>query len=180
MNIELIPNSHDLFVIQPKIYTDQRGYFLERFQHKLLEETCGFKIDFIQQNESFSSKNVVRGLHYQIQNTQSKLVTVIKGAVLDVVVDLRKNSSTFANWWSIELDSEKKNSLFVPKGFAHGFGVLSNEAIFSYMVDAPYDPMSEKTILWNDTSLNIDWKISDPLVSTKDSAGVKFTDAIYF
>lgn len=175
-----MPNSHDLFVIQPKIYIDQRGYFLERFQHKLLEEACGFKIDFIQHNESFSSKNVVRGLHYQIQNTQSKLVTVIQGAVLDVVVDLRKNSSTFANWWSIELNSEKKNSLFVPKGFAHGFGVLSNEAIFSYMVDAPYDPMSEKTILWNDDSLNIDWKISDPLISTKDSQGVKFSDAIYF
>ena len=180
MNIELMPNSHDLFVIKPNIHIDKRGYFLERFQHNLLQEACGFHIDFIQQNESLSSKNVIRGLHYQMQNTQSKLVTVIKGAVLDVVVDLRKNSSTFAHWWSIELNSESKNSLFIPKGFAHGFGVLSKEAIFSYMVDASYDPASEQTILWNDNALDIDWKIKDPLVSSKDSEGVKFSDATYF
>jgi dTDP-4-dehydrorhamnose 3,5-epimerase len=180
MNIEKLSESIDLFEITPKIFKDNRGYFLERYQHHLLEKTCGYKINFIQHNESLSSQFVLRGLHYQEKNPQSKLVTVIEGAVLDVVVDLRASSPTFRRWYSIELNSELKNSLFVPKGFAHGFYVLSKKAIFSYMVDAPYDPKSEKILLWNDNELAINWGAKNPIVSQRDASGLMLKDAPKF
>lgn len=180
MNIELLEGSHDLFALTPKIFGDNRGYFLERHNSKVLESAIGSNISFVQQNESYSSEGVLRGMHYQTINPQAKLVTVIEGSVLDVAVDLRLNSTTFGQWFSLELNSELKNSLFIPKGYAHGFLVKSEKAIFSYMVDEFYDPSSEVTILWNDKDLNIEWNYNNPTVSPRDIDGTSFEQALKF
>ena len=180
MENKLLEGSNDLFSIQPKIFGDNRGYFLERFNSKVLESALGQSINFVQQNESHSSMGVLRGMHYQTTNPQSKLVTVIKGSVLDVAVDLRLNSTTYGRWFAVELNSELKNSLFIPKGYAHGFYVQSEEVIFSYMVDEFYDPNSEITILWNDKDLNIDWNADDPIISPRDLNGISFNSAQKF
>ena len=180
MEIKLLEGSNDLISFQPKIYGDSRGYFLERYNNNVLQSELRYPIHFVQQNESFSSFGVLRGMHYQSVNPQSKLVTVIQGAVLDVAVDLRLNSSTFGKWFAIELNSELKNSLFIPKGYAHGFYVKSKEVIFSYMVDEFYDPNSEITILWNDPHLKIDWNAENPTISDRDSNGISFDSAFKF
>tara|TARA_B100000575_G_C23096924_1_gene632700 strand:+ start:648 stop:1193 length:546 start_codon:yes stop_codon:yes gene_type:complete len=180
METKILDGSNDLLVMEPKIFGDKRGYFLERYNSKILMDALGNSINFVQQNESFSSIGVLRGMHYQTINPQSKLVTVIHGSVLDVAVDLRLNSSTFGRWFSVELNSELKNSLFIPKGYAHGFYVQSKEVIFSYMVDEFYDPDSEITILWNDPDLNIDWNAENPIISDRDLNGVSFNSAQKF
>ncbi|MGV8813323.1 MAG: dTDP-4-dehydrorhamnose 3,5-epimerase [Gelidibacter sp.] len=159
------------FILEPKIFEDSRGYFFESFNQNTFNKLIGQNIDFIQDNESFSSKGVLRGLHYQIgEFAQSKLVRVIKGAVLDVAVDIRKDSSTFGQYFSIELSEENKKQLFIPRGFAHGFIVLSDNAIFSYKCDNFYNKESEGGIIYNDPTLNIDWYLpeEDILVSEKD------------
>jgi dTDP-4-dehydrorhamnose 3,5-epimerase len=150
----------DVFLIEPNLLADNRGYFVETFRKDILEDNIGYKINFVQGNESKSTKGVLRGLHYQLSpHAQSKLVRVNEGSVLDVVVDLRKSSSTFGKHFSIVLSSENKFQLFIPRGFAHGFVVLSDEAIFSYKVDNYYSKEHERGILYNDKNLAINWQL---------------------
>ncbi|AIY12720.1 dTDP-4-dehydrorhamnose 3,5-epimerase [Cellulophaga baltica] len=158
------------FVIEPKVFEDDRGYFFESFNENTFEELIG-KVHFVQDNQSFSSKGVVRAIHYQIgDHSQAKLVRVLKGVVLDVAVDLRKNSPTFGKHFSIELSEDNKKQLFIPRGFGHGFSVLSETAEFFYKCDNFYNKESEGGIIYNDKSLNINWKVNhdDLNVSTKD------------
>ena len=155
-----------------KKYKDDRGFFLETYQRVRYSE-AGISETFVQDNLSMSSRGVLRGLHYQIENPQGKLVTVLQGSVYDVVVDLRKDSSTFGEWLGIELSSENGKQLFVPLGFAHGFLSLEDNTLFSYKCTDFYNPLSERTLLWNDPTINIDWPIKgiDPVVSAKDKDG---------
>ena len=159
------------FIIEPKIFKDSRGYFFESFNQHRFNELIGKNIDFVQDNESFSSKGVLRGLHFQTgEYAQAKLVRVIKGMVLDVVVDLRKDSPTFSKHFSIELSEDNKKQLFVPRGFAHGFIVLSETAVFSYKCDNFYNSASEQGLRYDDPSLGINWRLptKEFIVSEKD------------
>ena len=157
-----------VFIIEPKVFNDARGYFMEAWKQSEFNEKVG-RIDFIQDNESKSSFGVLRGLHYQKGNTsQSKLVRVIKGRVLDVAVDIRKSSPTFGKHVMVELSEENKRQFFIPRGFAHGFLVLSEEAIFTYKVDQPYSPKTEAGIRWNDPALGIEWPIDFSKVQTSE------------
>ena len=161
------------FIIEPKVLEDQRGYFFESFNQNKFNDLIGKNIDFVQDNESFSLKGVLRGLHFQTgEYAQAKLVRVVKGTVLDVVVDIRKDSPTFSKHFSIELSEENKTQLFVPRGFAHGFIVLSDTAIFSYKCDNFYNKSSEQGLRFDDPSLGIDWKLppNEFIVSEKDLA----------
>ena len=167
------------FIMQPKIYTDERGYFFETFNQKTFNELTGLDISFVQDNESFSTKGVLRGLHYQTGDfAQAKLVRVIKGNVLDVAVDVRRNSKTFGKHITVELSGENKKQLFIPRGFAHGFVVLSETAIFSYKCDNFYNKASESGIIYNDSTLNIDWQLAknELIISEKDMLLPKFED----
>lgn len=162
----------DVIIIEPKVHGDSRGYFVETFRQDKLEEFLGYKINFCQDNESKSSKGVLRGLHYQLHPAaQTKLVRVIQGRVLDVAVDIRKNSPTFGQHVSVELTSENKKQLLVPRGFAHGFVVLEDDTIFAYKVDNYYSPENDRGIAFNDPSLNINWILNhDELnLSPKDT-----------
>ncbi|NLX81431.1 MAG: dTDP-4-dehydrorhamnose 3,5-epimerase [Proteiniphilum sp.] len=163
-------NIEGLLIIEPTIFEDSRGYFMESFSQKEFQNIVG-KIDFVQENESKSKYGVVRGLHFQQgEYAQAKLVRVVIGSVLDVAVDIRVGSPTFGQHLAIELSEDNKRQLFIPRGFAHGFSVLSEEAIFQYKCDNYYNPQSEGAILWNDPQLNIDWKIPQEniLLSDKD------------
>jgi dTDP-4-dehydrorhamnose 3,5-epimerase len=174
---------HDVFIIEPQLFGDERGYFSETFKEKELSDFLGHPIHFCQDNESKSSFGVLRGLHFQLPPfAQSKLVRVIEGSVLDVAVDIRRNSPTFGQHVSIELNDQNKKQLFIPCGFAHGFVVLSEYAIFSYKVDNYYSPESDRGIAFNDQELNIDWKLSigDLQLSEKDKNQPAFLDALYF
>lgn len=168
-----------LLVFEPRVFNDERGYFFETFRHEYFEE-IGLKNTFVQDNESKSSKGVVRGLHYQIEPyAQAKLVRVISGTVYDVAVDLRKNSPTYSKWFGIELSEENKKQFYIPRGFAHGFSVLSETAIFSYKCDGYYQQNAERGILYNDPVLNIDWKLAadEIMVSGKDLLSPDFENA---
>ena len=153
----------EVLVIEPLVHFDERGYFMESFRQDLLEKKLGYQVNFIQDNESKSNQmGVLRGLHYQIAPfTQSKLVRVNKGRVLDVAVDIRKDSSTFGKYVTVELSDQNKRQAFIPKGFAHGFVVLSEDAIFSYKVDQYYLKEHERCLAFNDKDINIDWQISE-------------------
>lgn len=165
-----------LYIIEPKVFKDERGYFYESYNQKIFYE-AGIKDEFVQDNQSLSQKNVVRGLHFQHPPyAQAKLVRVIKGAVLDVVIDIRKNSSTYGQHYSIELSEENFLMLYIPVGFAHGFATLENNTIFAYKCSHFYNKNSEDTILWNDEDLNINWKIDKPILSEKDKTGKKFSE----
>ena len=172
----------DVFVIEPKVFKDSRGYFFEAWKHQEFTENIGV-VNFIQDNESKSSFGVLRGLHYQKgEFSQAKLVRVIKGTVLDVAVDIRRSSPTFGKHIMVELSEENKRQLFIPRGFAHGFLVMSDEAIFTYKVDNVYAPQAEAGIRWNDPDLGIDWPI-DPkqvLTSEKDLVQPLLKDAWLF
>ena len=159
--MKFIPQSiADVILIKPTIYGDDRGYFIETFRQDLLEETIGYKVNFVQDNESKSLKGVLRGLHYQLPPyTQAKLVRVIAGSVLDVAVDIRKSSPTFGQYVAVELTEQNKYQLFVPHGFAHGFVVLSDSATFAYKVDNYYVPEHDRGIVFNDEQLKIDWQL---------------------
>jgi dTDP-4-dehydrorhamnose 3,5-epimerase len=158
----------DLVILEPKVFGDSRGYFFEPFNQKWFNENIG-PTNFVQDNESKSSYGVLRGLHFQKPPMeQAKLVRVIKGEVLDVAVDLRTNSATYGEHFSVLLNEENKKQLFVPRGFAHGFSVLSEEAIFAYKVDNWYSPENEDGIIWNDSDLNIDWKLEPSAVKLSD------------
>jgi len=159
--MKFIPQSiPDVILIEPDIHGDSRGYFVETFRQDLLEEAVGYQVNFIQDNESKSSKGVLRGLHFQLPPyAQSKLVRVMEGEVLDVAVDIRKGSPTFGNHVSVILNDQNKHQLFIPRGFAHGFVVLSYNAVFTYKVDNFYAPKYERGISFNDPLLAIDWKL---------------------
>lgn len=168
-----------LIVIEPDVYGDSRGYFMESFSVRKFCELIGREVTFVQDNESKSSYGVVRGLHFQrAPYAQSKLVRVVSGRVLDVAVDLRPGSETYGKHFSIELSGDNHLQMFIPKGFAHGFAVLSDEAVFQYKCDEYYAPESEGSIAWNDTDLAIDWRIphDDVRVSDKDSRSPGFKD----
>jgi len=172
-----------VFIIEPKIFGDDRGYFTETFRQDLLEKKIGHSLHFVQDNESKSSLGVFRGLHYQLPPfSQTKLVRVIQGSVLDVAVDIRKGSPTFGEHIVVELSEENKKQLFVPRGFAHGFVVTSEVAIFSYKVDNYYSPEHDRGIIYNDADLAIDWSLDTGklLLSEKDSKQPKFKDADLF
>ena len=171
-----------VWLIEPKVCIDERGYFMESFKKEEFDSTIG-NINFIQENESKSSFGVLRGLHCQKgEYSQAKLVRVIKGKVLDVAVDLRQSSPTFGQHITALLSDENKRQLFIPRGFAHGFLVLSSEAIFTYKVDNIYAPSAEQTILYNDSQVGVDWTISESQMqlSSKDIKGVLFKNAEYF
>lgn len=171
-----------VWLIEPKVLSDSRGYFMEAFKKDEFEKYIG-KVDFIQDNESKSTFGVLRGLHYQKgEYSQAKLVRVIKGEVLDVAVDLRRSSPTFGKHVSVVLNEENKRQFFIPRGFAHGFLVLSKEAIFTYKVDNAYAPQSEASILYCDESLAIDWPIADfqVIMSEKDKQAKAFHEVEYF
>jgi dTDP-4-dehydrorhamnose 3,5-epimerase len=171
-----------VWVIEPKVFTDERGYFMESYKKEVFEEHVG-KINFIQDNESKSTRGVLRGLHYQTgEYSQAKLVRALKGSVLDVAVDLRKSSSTFGQYIAIELTEDNKKQFFIPRGFAHGFLVLSQEAVFSYKVDNIYTPTHETTLLWNDPVIGIDWGIEEQelILSPKDKMGKLLSEAVLF
>lgn len=171
-----------VYVIEPKVFEDARGYFFEAWKQGEFVANIG-KVDFVQDNESKSSFGVLRGLHYQRgEFSQAKLVRVISGRVLDVAVDLRRNSSTFGQHVMVELSGENKRQFFIPRGFAHGFLVLSDEAIFTYKVDNAYAPQAEASILWNDEQLSIDWPLGEDqlLLSEKDKKAKPFSEAEYF
>ncbi len=159
----------DVIICEPVIHGDDRGYFVEIFRHDKLEEFVGYKINFCQDNESKSSKGVLRGLHYQLAPyAQTKLVRVIQGKVLDVAVDIRKDSPTFGQYVAVELSGENKKQLLVPRGFAHGFVVLEDNTIFAYKVDYYYSPESDRGIAFNDDSLGIDWILNDAELKLSD------------
>ncbi|MBN2261745.1 MAG: dTDP-4-dehydrorhamnose 3,5-epimerase [Prolixibacteraceae bacterium] len=169
----------DLLIIEPRQFIDDRGYFFESFNQNFFDK-LGLNYNFVQDNESKSSFGVLRGLHYQLAPyAQAKLVRAIKGRVFDVAVDLRKGSETFGKWFGVELNEENKWQLLIPQGFAHGFAVLSPEAIFSYKCDQFYNKESEKGIIFNDRELNIDWKLEekDIHLSDKDKILPKFRDS---
>ena len=171
-----------VWIIEPKVFNDARGYFMEAFKEGEFRANIG-NVHFVQDNESKSSFGVLRGLHYQKgEYSQAKLVRVIKGKVLDVAVDLRQSSPTFGKYVSVELSEENKRQFFIPRGFAHGFLVLSEEAIFTYKVDNGYAPKAEASIRFNDETVGIDWPVAESqlLLSEKDGHAVSFKDAEYF
>ncbi len=168
----------DLLIIEPKVFGDERGFFFESFNRREFAELSGRDVDFVQDNHSRSARNVLRGLHYQIQHPQAKMVRVIQGAVLDVALDIRKGSPTFGQHLAIELSAENKRMLWIPEGFAHGFVVLSDTAEFLYKTTDYWYPQHERCIRWDDPSLAIDWQLkAEPVLSTKDRQGKPLAEA---
>ena len=164
----------DLVLIKPKIFADERGYFFESYNKETLQK-WGLNMEFVQDNQSFSQKGVLRGIHFQkAPYEQGKLVRVIKGSVFDVAVDIRKNSETYGKWFGVELNESNKTMMYIPEGFGHGFLTLAEDTIFSYKCTNIYNKKSECTILWNDKDLNINWNCDKPILSEKDLEGVGF------
>ncbi|AHN25344.1 dTDP-4-dehydrorhamnose 3,5-epimerase [Gilliamella apicola] len=161
----------DVKIINPKVFGDQRGFFLETYEQKRYQEMLNINLTFVQDNHSRSQKNVLRGLHFQKENPQGKLVRVVRGEVFDVAVDIRKDSSTYGKWVGVVLSEDNKNQLWIPPGLAHGFLVLSDIADFEYKCTNYYDPCSEGCLLWNDSTVNINWPVSTPILSDKDRLG---------
>jgi dTDP-4-dehydrorhamnose 3,5-epimerase len=170
-----------VFLIEPKMFGDSRGFFFESFNQRAFREATGTQHDFVQDNHSRSARGVLRGLHYQLQQPQGKLVRVVRGAVFDVAVDIRRSSPTFGRWVGYELSEENQRQLWVPPGFAHGFVVLSESADFLYKTTQYYAPQHERSILWNDPVLAIDWQFpGEPQLSAKDAAASRFEQAEVF
>lgn len=173
----------DVKIIEPTVFGDERGFFMETWNQKRFEElVTGKPTSFVQDNHSKSKKGILRGLHYQTENTQGKLVRVVSGEVFDVAVDIRKNSPTFGQWVGEYLSAQNKRQLWVPEGFAHGFYVTSDNTEFVYKCTDFYNPSFEQSIIWSDSELSIEWPIIENLVITsdKDSNGINFLDADYF
>ena len=174
-------NIPDLLIIEPKVFGDDRGFFFESFNKRNFDKLVQGDVNFVQDNHSRSEKNVLRGLHYQIQQPQGKLVRVISGKVLDVAVDIRKDSPTFGQHVSVELSDQNKRMFWVPEGFAHGFVVLSDTAEFLYKTTDYWYPEFERCIRWDDPTIAIEWKLdSDPILSEKDASGKKLAEAELF
>lgn len=173
----------EVLIFEPKVFGDARGFFFESFNQKVFDEAVGRNVSFVQDNHSRSSHGVLRGIHYQIQQAQGKLVRVARGTVFDVAVDLRKTSSTFGQWVGVELSEENQRQLWVPEGFGHAFVVTSESADFLYKTTDFYAPEHERCIKWDDATLNIQWpqlQIEQPLVSVKDAQGLTFRQAEVF
>lgn len=171
----------DVLLFEPKVFGDQRGFFFESFNHRAFEEQIGRKVQFVQDNHSRSTKGVLRGLHYQIEHAQGKLVRVVQGEVFDVAVDLRRSSPTFGQWVGAMLTAENKRQLWVPEGFAHGFYVLSQSAEFLYKTTDYYSPAHERCLLWSETQVAIDWPLQgEPMLSEKDVRGLTLAKADLF
>ena len=172
----------DVLVIEPKVFGDARGFFYESFNQKAFNDATGLDVNFVQDNHSRSAKGVLRGLHYQIEQPQGKLVRVVRGAVFDVAVDIRKDSPTFGKWVGVELSEENHKQLWVPPGFAHGFVVLSDFADFLYKTTDYYAPEYERCIAWNDPDICIDWPLAqngaEPKLSAKDQQGIKLSELV--
>lgn len=165
-------------IIEPTVFGDERGFFMESYNQKLFEELTGFPVTFVQDNHSRSSQGVLRGLHYQIEKAQGKLVRVVKGAVFDVAVDIRKSRPTFGQWVSVELSESNRRQLWIPPGFAHGFLTLSASADFLYKTSDYYAPEHERSILWNDPDIGVDWPMDNqPQLSTKDQSAPRLREA---
>ena len=170
---------NDCFILEPKVFGDARGFFLESFNQRVFNELTKTNYNFVQDNHSMSGKGVLRGLHYQKTKPQGKLVRVVSGEVFDVAVDCRAGSATLGKWFGVFLSAENKKQFWVPPGFAHGFVVLSENAEFLYKTTDYYMPNDEVCILWNDRDLNIDWHFSgQPLLSEKDNRGISFKDSL--
>ena len=171
----------DVFILEPKVFGDERGFFFESYNAKVFAESVGIAPTFVQDNHSLSRRGVLRGIHYQIKNPQGKLVRVTRGDVLDVAVDLRRSSPSFGQWVSCILSGENKRQFWVPEGFGHGFVVMSEEAEFLYKTTNYYAPEYDRTILWNDPDLAIDWQLTEePILSAKDQQGTLFKAAEVF
>jgi dTDP-4-dehydrorhamnose 3,5-epimerase len=169
-----------VMLLEPQVFGDDRGYFLESYNERVFAE-LDIREKFVQDNHSYSSRNVVRGLHYQMQQPQGKLVRAITGEILDVVLDVRQNSPTLGKWETFRLSGENKRMLWVPVGFAHGFRVVSETTHVTYKTTDYYAPMHERTVMWNDPDLLIDWQLDDePTVSEKDQHGTRFRDCEKF
>lgn len=179
MKFQPAPNHPEVIIINPDIFADQRGFFMETYQKKLFQEIDP-ALDFVQDNQVFSKKGVLRGLHYQIRHPQGKLVRAIAGEIFDVAVDIRKSSPRFGTWVGVIISADLKNQIWVPPGFAHGYFVMSDHAEVIYKVTDYYDAISERCIRWDDPQLKIDWPIksgSTPSISEKDAKGVNLSDA---
>tara|TARA_B100000941_G_scaffold218035_1_gene160844 strand:- start:363 stop:905 length:543 start_codon:yes stop_codon:yes gene_type:complete len=180
MNLQLF-EIEGLALLKPRIFSDDRGFFFESFNQDNFNKTIGKEIKFVQDNHSFSTKKVLRGIHFQLPPfAQGKLVRVIDGEVLDVAVDLRRNSKTFGKWVSVILNSSENHQFWIPEGFGHGFVVISETAHFLYKTTNYYNKNSEGSIIWNDRTLNIDWGITDPIINNKDSSAKTFLESEYF
>jgi len=180
--VNVIPTAiPDVLIIEPKVFGDERGFFFESFNRRQFAELIGRNVDFVQDNHSRSVKNVLRGLHYQIQQPQGKLVRVVQGTVLDVAVDIRRSSPTFGQYVAVELSAENKRMLWVPEGFAHGFVVLSDTAEFLYKTTDYWVPEFERSIAWNDPAIGIQWPIQgEPSLSAKDQQAKALAEAEHF
>jgi dTDP-4-dehydrorhamnose 3,5-epimerase len=179
MNVAELPLS-DALILEPKVFEDERGFFLESYNEAVFA-ALGISEKFVQDNHSYSVRGVLRGLHYQVGKPQGKLVRVVSGEVLDVFLDLRRSSPSFGHWHSVKLSGENRRLAWIPVGFAHGFEVLSENAHVLYKSTEFYAPQLERTILWNDPELKINWDLAiDPILSEKDKRGVKFRDAEVF
>jgi dTDP-4-dehydrorhamnose 3,5-epimerase len=171
----------DLLILEPKVFGDSRGFFFESFNVNNFAQATGLNVNFVQDNHSRSSKGVLRGLHYQVQQTQGKLVHVTQGAVFDVAIDIRKSSPTFGKWVACELSDSNHRQLWIPPGFAHGFMVLSESADFLYKTTDYYAPVHERCIAWNDSSIGIQWPLGiTPMLSAKDQQGLALAEAEVF
>ena len=171
----------DVIILEPKVFGDERGFFYESFNAKSFADQTGAKVDFVQDNHSKSAKGVLRGLHYQIQQPQGKLVRVVAGEVFDVAVDIRRSSPTFGHWVGVTLSAENKRQLWIPAGFAHGFLVTSDSAEFLYKTTDYYAPEYERSILWDDPAIGIEWPLEgEPILSNKDKVGKLLRDAEVF
>ena len=180
--MNIIPTAiPEVLLIEPKIFGDDRGFFFESYNHRLFQEKTGVKLEFVQDNHSKSKQNVLRGLHYQIQHPQGKLVRAVVGEIFDVAVDIRQSSPTFGQWVGYVLSAENKHQLWVPPGFAHGFLALSAEAEVLYKTTDYYFSQGDRCIIWNDSNIGIEWPIkSEPVLSGKDQAGKTLKTAEVF
>ena len=171
----------DVIVLEPKVFSDARGHFVETYNRRTFRDATGLDLEFVQDNQSFSKRRVLRGLHYQIKQPQGKLVRAIVGEVYDVVVDIRRRSPTFGNWTAVTLSAARNNLLWVPAGFAHGFLVVSETAVVQYKVTDYWAPEHERCIVWNDKQLGIPWPLrGDPIVNDKDARGASLRSAEVF
>jgi dTDP-4-dehydrorhamnose 3,5-epimerase len=171
----------DVLILEPKVFGDDRGFFFESFNRKDFADAVGFEVDFVQDNHSRSGKDVLRGLHYQIHRPQGKLVRVVKGAVFDVAVDLRRSSAHFGRWVGVELSEQNKRQLWVPPGFAHGFFVTEGPAEFLYKTTDYWFPEHERSLLWSDPALGISWPVDgEPVLAVKDASGKRLSEAECF
>lgn len=182
MNLKAIATEiPEVLVLEPRVFGDDRGFFFESFNSKAFEAATGLKREFVQDNHSRSVRNVLRGLHYQIQHPQGKLVRVVAGEVFDVAVDLRRSSPTFGKWVGVTLSAENKRQLWVPEGFAHGFVVTSESAEFLYKTTDYWYPEHERSLAWNDPALGIEWPLAgEPVLAAKDAAGRRLPDVEVF